>query len=938
MDGVETPGGAWFVSHAGADRAWAEWAAWQLLDAGFEVELDYWDWGAGDDFVLKMNAALERGRFLALFSPAYFEPERFTTSEWTAIVAMKEKITPVRVAEVVSPPILRPLIAPKLFGLDEEAARGVLLEAVTGPRRPTARPAFPGALRQLGGSGPRLPGSLPRVWNLPARNASFTGRDTLLVRLRQTLAASSRVAVQALHGRGGVGKTQLAIEYAHRFAGEYELAWWIAAEDPALIPDQLAQLATRIGAAPADAPSANAVDALLGELRTRSRWLLVFDNIEEAAVLAPYLPGGGGHVLITSRNPHWHAHASPLNVDVFTRAESIALLHAHGAVLGETDADHLARTLDDLPLALAQAAALLTDGLPAADLSAELARNTAGVLAEGRPVGYPVSLAAQVRLTITRLESDHPGAAALMIALSLLAPEPFPVTACAGHLPETASTPLADALATRLAGSATLRAITRNSLARAQDGTVQLHRLTQSVLRDQLTPDQRQQAARDAAALLTAAAPRDVRHPSTWPAWRTVLPHLLAVDPVLITTEAGRRAVRNACWYLLDRGLAHAARDRLQQLHHTWLRQLGPDHEGTLWTAHYLARAHNDTQDHARARALDEDTLQRRRRLLGEDDPATLRTASNLANRLAALGRTERARALGEDTLSRQRLVLGEDHPNTLLTASNLSNRLAELGQPEEARALAEDTLTRQQRVLGKDHPDTLRTASNLTVELTTPGRAEEARALGEDTLTRQRQVLGEDHPNTLLTASNLANRLATLGQLEEAHALGEDTLTRQQRVLGEDHPHTLASASNLAIRLAALGRIEEAHALGEDTLTRQQRVLGEDHPSTLGTASNLAIWLAALGRMEEAHALGEDTLTRQRRVLREDHPHTLASASNLAIRLAALGRIEEAHALGEDTLTRQQRVLGEDHPHTLRTVKFLKLLDEGREDPGSGE
>jgi hypothetical protein len=602
--------------------------AWQLVDAGFQVELDYWDWGAGDNFVLKMNAALERGRLLALFSPAYFEPDRFTTPEWSAVVAMKEKVTPVRVAEVVSPAILRPLIVRDLFGLGEEAARRALLEAVSGPSRPTVAPSFPGAspvtggaLRQLGGSGPRLPGSLPRVWNLPAHNASFTGRDTLLVQLRQTLAAGGKVAVQALHGRGGVGKTQLAIEYAHRFAGEYELAWWIASEDPALIPDQLAQLATRIGAAPVGAPSAEAVDALLGELRTRSRWLLVFDNIEDPAALTPHLPGGGGQVLITSRNPHWHGHATPLNIDVFTRAESVALLQARGAVLEESDADHLAHALDDLPLALTQAAALLADGLSAADLSAELAQSTAAVLAEGRPAGYPVSLAAQVRLTTTRLEADHPGAAALLSALALLAPEPFPVTTCAGHLPGNASRPLSDALASRLTAGAALHSITRHSLARTQDGTIQLHRLNQNVLSDQLTPDQREQAGRDVEALLTAVNPGDINAPSTWPAWSVLLPHLLAVDPVLITTKAGRDVVRDACWYLTDRGQAHTARDRLQQLYDIWSRQLGPDHEGTLWTAQYLARAHDDTQDHAHARDLDEDTLQRRRRLLAKTTP-----------------------------------------------------------------------------------------------------------------------------------------------------------------------------------------------------------------------------------------------------------------------------------------------------------------------------
>ncbi|MFF3327744.1 TIR domain-containing protein, partial [Streptomyces sp. NPDC002889] len=286
-------GGRVFVSHAGADRAWAEWVAWQLQDAGYDVELDYWDWGAGDNFVLKMNEALASGRMLALFSAAYFDPERFTTEEWTAVVAAKEKLIPLRLDGASAPAILRPLLAPSLVGLAVEEARRVLLGAVAGPRRPDGEPAFPGAgggggrLRGMGGSGPRLPGSLPRVWNLPGRNAGFSGRDGLLVHVRQQLSSGSRVAVQALRGRGGVGKTQLAIEYGHRFAGEYELAWWIHSEEPALIPDQLAALAVKTGAAQADTPPREALEALAEELRTRGRWLLVFDNAEDPAALAP---------------------------------------------------------------------------------------------------------------------------------------------------------------------------------------------------------------------------------------------------------------------------------------------------------------------------------------------------------------------------------------------------------------------------------------------------------------------------------------------------------------------------------------------------------------------------------------------------------------------------------------------------------------------------
>ncbi|MFJ3673331.1 FxSxx-COOH system tetratricopeptide repeat protein [Streptomyces sp. NPDC090106] len=828
----------WFVSYAGPDRAWAEWIGWHLLDAGYQVELDYWSWGAGDNFILKMNAALEQGRFLALFSPAYFEPERYTTPEWTAVLAMKGKITPVRVAEVVPPAILGPVIAPALFGLDDLAAREELLRAVRGPSRPDRVPARPpGMLSRLGATGPRLPGSLPRVRNLPARNAVFTGRDGMLVHLREALASGRRVAVQALYGRGGVGKTQLALEYVYRFAGEYEIAWWIASEDPALIPEQLTQLAVRTGIVPTGTPPAAAVELLLADLGERSRWLLVFDNAEDPTTLAAFLPGGPGHVLITSRNPHWNSHAVPLDVDTLSRTESIALLRAQGAQLSDADADHIAAALDDLPLALAQAAALLTGSLSAADLKEELAANTAAVLAAGPPPAhYPVSLAAQIQLTADHLHQDHPGAHTLLLALALLAPEPFPLTSCAARLPDQASTLLAGVLASRLAAGAALQSIARHGLARVQDGTVQLHRLTQAVLTDHLTPDQHHTATTDTEALLTAANPGDASEPRFWPAWQTLLPHALAADPAQLTNGKGRVVVRQACWYLMDRGQPAPARERLQTLYDTWRRQLGPDHDDTLAAAHSLARAFDDTLDRERARALAEDTLARRRRLYGEEHPDTLNSARSLAVRLWALGRYQ------------------------------------------EAVTLHEKTLEVQRRVLGVEHPDTLTTATGLAIDLAAVGRVEEAVVLGEETLGVQRRVLGVEHPHTLLTASNLAICLAQVGRVGEAVVLGEETLGVRRRVLGVEHPRTLATATGLAIRLAAVGRVEEAVVLGEETLGVQRRVLGAEHPDTLLTASNLAIDLADVGRMEDAVVLAEETLEVRRRVLGPEHPDTLTS------------------------------------------------------------
>ncbi|MEU6380163.1 FxSxx-COOH system tetratricopeptide repeat protein [Streptomyces sp. NPDC046909] len=794
-----------FISHAGADRAWAEWVAWQLRETGYEVELDVWHWGAGDNFVLKMRRALEKGRMVALFSRAYFDTGRFTTEEWTDVVGAREKWVPVRIEDAVAPPLLRSLVAPDLFGLGEDEARAALLRAVTGaPGVPGRAPGFPeggraGRSQQSGAStGPRLPGTLPEVWEIPARNAGFTGRDELLVQVRTRLGGSHTVAVLALDGRGGVGKTQLAIEYAHRFSGEYELAWWVAAEDPALIPDQLAALAVAAEYVRPGSSQAEALQALKTRLRAGSRWLVVFDNAEDPAALGPYVPAGAGHVLITSRNPQWHHLATPVDVDVLAREESIALLRSRSRGLSEGDADRLAEALDDLPLALVQAAEGLTAFTPDRYLVL-LKRNAATATEDGTPPDYPRSLAAQVSLSMERLMAQEPIAADLLRACALLAPEPFPLHACDPSEATGGGTEMVRLLSEPRVLRRVLSTVERFGLARVAGGSVQLHRLTQAVLRDQLSPEQRVQAARDAGFLLVAAYPGQASDPSTWPRWPDLLPHYLFVLPADLTSRGARYAACEACWYLMDRGAPQAALPRLQELHRTWSEQLGADHDATLCAATNLARAYDDTNDSAEALRLDSDTLDRRRRLLGEDHPDTLVTANNLAIRLSALGEFERARTLGEDTLARRRRTLGEDNWLTLGTASNLAADLAALGEIEQARALAEGTRDEQRRVMGDDHPSTLLTASNLAFWLSELGETEQACALGEDTLARQRRLLGEDHPDTLRTAHDLAESLAELGRPEQARALAEDTLVRQRRLLGEDHPHTLWTAETLA-------------------------------------------------------------------------------------------------------------------------------------------
>lgn len=595
--------------------------------------------------------------------------------------------------------------------MEEDEARRVLLEAVSSFAGRGQNPVYPGqgATGQhdnTGQPGRRLPGTLPPVWNVPARNAGFTGRDTLLVTLRQSLLSGDRAVVQALRGMGGVGKTQLAIEYAHKFADEYDIVWWVAAEQAGLILEQIAALAASLQCAEPDAPAVPAAQRAMTELRTRDRWLLVFDNAETPGDLAPWLPGGTtGHVLITTRTSGWtEVAATPVEVDVFARAESVTILSDRVPGLSGADAGQLAEELGDLPLAIAQAASYLTDsGMPPSEYLHLVQRRAANILDQGPVTSYPTSLAGATQLTMERLAREDSKAAGLVVVCAFLAPEPIPLalfTAAADQLPQ----PLGSAAADVLAWRQLLIAMGRSSLARIDQHVIQMHRLTQAILRDRLAPEQADATLALAGKVLVASNLGDPGDPAGWPGWAQLLPHILAIDPAASNDPAVRELACNATWYLLMRGDTRSGHDLARHLYQQWNQRSGSDDHYTLWAANSLGTSFHQMGQYAEAQRIHADSVARKRRLLGEDHPYTLATANNLADSLRAVGEDHAARELDEDNLARRRRLLGEDHPDTLISASNLAIDLAAVGDHQAARELDEDTLARSRG--GKMGPD----------------------------------------------------------------------------------------------------------------------------------------------------------------------------------------------------------------------------------------
>jgi tetratricopeptide (TPR) repeat protein len=709
-----------------------------------------------------------------------------------------------------------------------------------------------------GEANPRLQGVLPAVWNVGPRNPGFVGREATLGQVRERLRSGGAAVVQALHGMGGVGKTQLAIEYTYRYAGAYDVVWWVSAEETGLIGEQYAALAVELGLTPPHADTASAVSAVRKYLRCHSRWLLVLDNAESPGELRAWLPAGPGHTLITSRSPSWGELAARVEVDVLPRPESVELIHVSRLGIGAAEADRLAEALGDLPLALAQAGRFLAEtGMPVERYLDLLDTRAGELLDQSPPQSHPHSLAAAVRVSTDRLAEVDPAALALVRVGAFLAPEPIPAEvltrpiAANGYSWPPELETLTAAGADPVAAHRSLGWVGSYGLARLDRG-LQLHRLTQTILRDQLNADHTAAYRAYAQALLVAADPGDEKDPACWPGWARILPHLLATDPATSPSPDLRDLAFRAVWYLCFRGDVHPARDLAEHLHQQWGEQLGPDDRHTLRAAQTLVLLLGGVGPYHQARQLGEDTLARCRRVLGDDHPDTLQAAQHLAYCLHVMGAFEQARQLNTDTLARTRRVLGDDHIEAQNTAHHLGRDLRELGEVEAARQLHEGCLAAfGQQVLGDDRTDTIFVANDLALDLHALGQIDAARQLHEDTLARARRVLGEDHINTMLSANGLASDLHALGEVEAARHLAEDTLARARRVLGKDSQFTIDIANNLATVLQAVGETEAARQLSEDTLTQARRVFGEDHPRTLKAAHNLAAALRLLHAAE---------------------------------------------------------------------------------------
>ncbi|SNQ51897.1 conserved hypothetical protein [Frankia canadensis] len=827
---------------------------------------------------------------------------------------------------------------------------------------------------------------VPIVWgSVPQRNKNFTGREGLLAELRGRITSDSldvtAVLPHALQGMGGVGKTQLAVEYAHRYQTDYDLVWWVGAEQPAVIRSALAALAPRLGLTEGGPlRTEDAVALVLDALRRGDpyrRWLLVFDNAESPELIRSLIPHGPGHVLVTSRDRSWLGQVDAIEVNVFDRAESVQFLSRRVPGITASDAIELAGALGDLPLALEQAGALQFETGMAAQEYLQLFREASGrLLAESQPTDYPMSVAAVWSLSMSRLEEQSPFALRLLRRCAFFGPEPISLELL-DRGKYILNSDFGTAMRDRLAVSRAIRDIGRYALARIDTSarTLQVHRLVQIAIREELPAEDRERIRDEVHQLLVASDPGDPDRQQNWPQLNQLLPHIVPSEVYRAKEPPARRLVEAIVRYLFHTGDLTIGLVEADRALESWIADSGPDDPDVLvlqgikanilWTlgryreAYELRRPtleaitrvlgadHEETllilNGHGadlRARGefqeawrLDEDSLARHRALFGEEDPATLRAANNLSVDYGLIGSYGRALEADERTLADRRAAAGGEDMWVAQSMTAVARDRRQAGLYLEARQLAEQVnlLCRdlvQRRVIPADHSYVLLAAKDLSVARRKAGDFVGALELAREVYERYTDApnFGSEHPDSLAAAISLGNAQRVAADPYEATERIEKTIRRFRDVLGPEHPYTHGCALNLALVYRQLDRVPDAEELLTDALTGLRARLGEDHHYTLTCVTNLATVRAALGHPDEALAMGERTLVNFRELLGPDHPHTLVCATNVALDMDATGRADESKALAEDTMRRYRRVLSEEHPDVQAGLRGERL------------
>ncbi|KAK6497455.1 hypothetical protein TWF481_011863 [Arthrobotrys musiformis] len=779
------------------------------------------------------------------------------------------------------------------------------------------------------------------------RNNAFTGREGELGAIDKCFTASASgdidaPVVCALIGTGGMGKTQVALEYAYQHSDYLTSVFWISATTEDAVRTSFVDVMQQIVEEqakitwPESAPDYEALSARLGipdlidshgivssnprvandiqsalfrwlQLPDNRKWLLIFDNADdlEAFSVQDYFPKhGGGMILVTSRRPEFSlCCAGHVDLDGLDGESAVKLLlrlaRSPDTAEDKDGATAVVEKLGFMPLAISHAGSFMYEAnVSARDYLRYYEGAFMTVQSKKPKLGWNYrndTAATAWELSFSEIQKQNEEAASLLLTCSYLSPN---------DISERMWEEEGGDLESLLRHKDRISLLASYSLIKkSHAGAFSVHPVVHTWARERLDDTARLQTMSTTIKLIGKALGRQElsRSSNQW---------------------NGREERRMA---------AHAEHigKFLKPKFTEFLEQSGEDaskKEDTLDIIHKIAVIFSSQGKYDEATEWHEKVLAGREKILGEDHPKTLTTINNIAGGLSYQGKYNEAMQWYERAFAGREKVLGSDNLDTVTTINDMAWVVGTLGKYDEALQWYERALAGE-KALGKDHPAILVAVNDMALVFSKKGEYDEAMQRHERALVGREKVLGKNHPDTLTTVNNMGGVFSNQGKYDQAINCYQRALDGRKKALGDDHPATLASISDMAEVFGHQGRYDEAMLWYERALAGQEKALGKDHPRTIATVNNIAGVLNKQGRYKEAIEWYQRALAGREKALGKDHPDTLATANEIALTVALDSQAGQAVQAIEEQQASQAKPK-EPEPRSKRALnRFSKLF-----------
>ncbi|GGY22483.1 hypothetical protein GCM10010384_31720 [Streptomyces djakartensis] len=785
-------------------------------------------------------------------------------------------------------------------------------------------------------AGPRFPGLQPAVWNLSMRNTGFIGRVDQLNALREGFDHSGP---QVLCGLTGVGKRQIALEYAHRFASQYDLVWWVPAGTVESIQDSLTKLARAINAKSDGRRTSEDRQTLLDDLRRGShpglrRWLLVFHGAADRQTVEDYIPtGGSGHVLITSNDTEWDAPYTKHVVAPFSAEESVALLSHRLPGSCEEELLRLAERLGHLPIAEEAAAAVLRT-CPQ-DIDPYIALLDSGQMAsQVAAVPEYRDFTAVCRLAYDDLRHRSPAAARLLDLCAFLSPDGVGMNIVQSDRMVELLKPFDPEL-----GSSVFTLYRHLNLLGKQALAVQDHpshtlmicRVVQDLVRGWMSEEERATTRAEALGVLASMVPNDLeRHrPKHHDTFAELDKHVIVSGALESTDPEVHRWLVSQVYHRWMSNDWVGARELGERVLERWRQSLDPEHLMVLRMESQLGAACRLLGDYRTALGLTTHAATTLRSK-GSSQADILLARRGYAADLRAAGKFKEAFDEDRATFSGLQDAIGENANGTLAASHNLALSKFYFESVQAAILQEQQAHERRGQSAPDKDPDPKRWVSyaHLGTYYRESGDLDTSERYLTEARNHLNRLLDSGSHHTLGAVASLGMTMVRQGDVRHGLPLLKDAYVSYRDRWGEKHPRTMSCRLSLAIGLHAQGRTLDAVAYTRDVLGHYIDVFGDDHPFTGICRSNLAEYLLVCGDAEEASKHAGKAVLQLRDTFDRKHRYTLVARMNQNNCLAALGSLPTAELAQVDQDIhdgcKERSAWGESHPVTLIAMANL--------------